>query len=60
MLANVLGLNTDASSISYIAGWSHTDPAIRVAAAGNVLHAVNTIATGLGLDEQDSSESTAA
>jgi antirestriction protein ArdC len=60
VLANLLGLDTDASSISYIAGWSRTDPAILAAAATNVLHAVNTIAAGLGLDDVDSSESTAA
>ena len=52
MLANLRGLNTDASSISYIAGWSATDPAV-IAAATNVLYAVNTIAAGLGLDNQD-------
>jgi hypothetical protein len=51
VLANLLGLDTDASSISYIAGWSHTDPAIIAAATTNVLNAVNTIAAGLGLDD---------
>jgi hypothetical protein len=53
VLANLLGLDTDASSISYIAGWSHTDPAVIAAAATNVLRAVNTIGAGLGLDNQN-------
>ncbi len=51
VLANLLGLDIDASSISYVAGWSHADPTILTAAAGNVLQAVNTIAAGLGLDD---------
>jgi antirestriction protein ArdC len=51
VLANLLDLDVDASSISYVAGWSHADPAVLTAAATNVLHAVNTIAAGLGLDE---------
>jgi hypothetical protein len=53
VLANLLGLDAEASSISYIAGWSATDPAVIAAAAGNVLRAVNTIAAGLGLDDHD-------
>ena len=54
VLANLLGLNTDGSSISYVAGWSHADRAVLTAAAANVLSAVNTIAAGLGLDgDQD-------
>ena len=52
VLANLLGLDTDASSISYIAGWSHTGSTILAAAAANVLTAVNAIAAGLGLDDQ--------
>jgi hypothetical protein len=40
VLANQLGLDTDAGSTSYIVGWSHTHPATF---AGNVLRAVNTI-----------------
>lgn len=63
MLANLLGLDTDASSISYIAGWSHTDPTILAAPAANVVRAVNAIAAGLGLDDSDdgtTEESTAA
>jgi antirestriction protein ArdC len=51
VLANLLGLDIDASSISYVVGWSKTDPAVLTAAAGNVLRAVNTIAPGLGLDD---------
>jgi len=54
VLANLLGLDVDASSISYVAGWSHADPAVLSAAAANVLRAVNAIAVGLGLDnDQD-------
>jgi antirestriction protein ArdC len=53
VLANLLGLDTDASSISYVAGWSQTDPAVLATAATNVLRAVNTIAAGLGLDSHD-------
>jgi hypothetical protein len=51
VLANLLGLDVDASSISYVAGWSSADPAVLTAAAANVLCAVNTIAAGLGLDD---------
>ena len=50
---NLLDLDVDASSISYITGWSHADPTILATAAGNVLRAVNTIAAGLGLDNAD-------
>jgi antirestriction protein ArdC len=60
VLANLLGLDADASSISYIAGWSATDPAAIATAATNVLAAVNTIATGLGLDGERPEESSAA
>jgi antirestriction protein ArdC len=60
VVANLLDLDVDASSISYVAGWSHADPAVLTAAATNVLHAVNTIAAGLGLDDQDADNETAA
>ena len=53
VMVQLLGLDTDASSISYIAGWSRADPAAIAAAAANVLRAVNTIAAGFGLDDQD-------
>jgi antirestriction protein ArdC len=53
VLANLLGLDADASSISYVAGWSQSDPSVLTEAATNVLRAVNTIAAGLGLDDQD-------
>ena len=43
--------NVDASSISYVAGWSKADPSVLTAPASNVLRAVNTIATGIGLDD---------
>jgi hypothetical protein len=33
------------------AGWSKADPIVLTAAASNVLHAVNTIAAGIGLDD---------
>ena len=51
VLANLLGLDVDASSISYVAGWSHADPTVLTIAATNVLRAVNTIASGLGLND---------
>jgi hypothetical protein len=51
LLADLLDLNVDASSISYVAGWSKADPSVLTAAASNVLHAVNTIAAGIGLDD---------
>ena len=51
VLANLLDLNVDASSISYVAGWSKADPSVLTAPASNVLRAVNTIATGIGLDD---------
>ncbi len=53
MVANLLGLDVDASSISYVAGWSQSDPTVVTAAAGNVLEAVNTIAAGIGLNDAD-------
>jgi len=53
VLGNLLGLNTDASSVSYIVGWSQTDPAVIAAAATNVLRAVNIIAAGLGLHDAE-------
>jgi antirestriction protein ArdC len=56
VLANLLGLDINASSISYVAGWSHSDPTVFTAAASNVLHAVNTIAEGLGLDNLDGAD----
>jgi hypothetical protein len=56
VLAHLLGLDVDASSISYIAGWSHADASILTAAGTNVLHAVNTIAEGLGLDNAEDAD----
>ncbi|SOD72874.1 antirestriction protein ArdC [Jatrophihabitans sp. GAS493] len=53
VLANLLGIDVDASSISYIAGWSNAKPDVLTAAATNVLRAVNTIAAALGLDEDE-------
>jgi hypothetical protein len=52
VLANLLDVDVDASSISYVAGWSK-DPTVLTAAATNVLRAANTIAAGLGLDDAD-------
>jgi antirestriction protein ArdC len=51
VLAHLLDLDVDASSISYIAGWCNADPIVLTNAATNVLHAVNTIAAGLDLDD---------
>jgi antirestriction protein ArdC len=51
VLANLLGLSLDDSSISYIAGWSHAEPAALSEAAANVLRGVNIIAAGIGLDD---------
>jgi antirestriction protein ArdC len=56
VLANLLGLDVDASSISYVAGWSSAHPAALTEAATNVLRAVNTIAAGLGLDHDQDHE----
>jgi hypothetical protein len=56
VLANLVGLDVDASSISYVAGWAHSDPSVITEAAANVLQAVNTIAAGLGLDDDGESE----
>jgi antirestriction protein ArdC len=53
VLANLLGLDVDTSSISYVAGWSNSDPTVLTNTATSVLHAVNTIAAGLGLDDAD-------
>jgi hypothetical protein len=53
LLANLLDLDVDASSISYVAGWSKADPTVLTAGATNVLRAVNTIAAGMGLDDAD-------
>jgi hypothetical protein len=53
VLSNLLDLHVDASSISYIAGWSKADRSVLTAAASNVLHAVNIIAAGLGLDDAE-------
>jgi antirestriction protein ArdC len=53
VLANLLCVDVDASSIRYVAGWSKADPTVLTNAATNVLHAVNTIAAGLGLDDAD-------
>lgn len=58
VLANLLGINVDASSISYIAGWSAAQPAVLTATASNVLQAVNTIAAALGLDADDQTDPT--
>jgi uncharacterized protein DUF955 len=42
VLANLLDLDVDASSISYVAGWSNADPTVLTAAAANVLRARST------------------
>lgn len=53
VLANLLGLDVDASSISYVAGWARSEPTVLATAAANVLRAVNLIAAALGLDAED-------
>ena len=63
VLANLVGLEADASSIPYVAGWSKADSTVLAQAAINVLRAVNTVATGIGLDtdmEDPSEEGVAA
>jgi antirestriction protein ArdC len=53
VIANLIGMDVDASSVSYVAGWAKADREVITAAATNVLRAVNTIAAALGLDEDD-------
>lgn len=54
MVAALLGVDLDASSITYVASWSKADPAVLAAGAGNVLRAVNVAAAAaaLGLDDE--------
>ncbi len=59
VLAGLLGMDADASSVSYVAGWARADRDVFTAAATNVLRAVNTIAAALGLDEDDTDENDA-
>ena len=56
VLAGVLGMDADASSVSYIAGWARADRDVVTVAATNVLRAVNTIAAALGLNDDDTEE----
>lgn len=53
VIANLIGMDVDASSVSYVAGWAKADRDVITAAATNVLRAVNTIAAALGLDEAE-------
>jgi antirestriction protein ArdC len=53
VIANLLGMDADASSVSYMAGWAKADRDVITTAATNVLRAVNTIAAALGLDADD-------
>ena len=53
VLADLLGLDLDSSSVSYIAGWTRTDPSVIAHTAANVLRAVNVIAAGIGLDADE-------
>jgi hypothetical protein len=53
----LLGVDRDASSISYIAGWSHAELAVLTQTASNVLNAVNTIGAGPDLDDTDNVDS---
>lgn len=58
VIANLLGVDADASSVSYVAGWAKADRDVIIQAATNVLRAVDTIAAALGLnaDEQNDDE----
>ena len=56
VIANLLGMDADASSVSYVAGWAKADPEVIAAAATNVLRAVNTIAAALGMDADDEND----
>jgi antirestriction protein ArdC len=53
VLAGLLGMDADASSVSYVAGWANADSEAITPAASNVLRAVNTITAALGLDDDD-------
>ncbi len=53
VIANLIGMDADASSVSYVAGWARADHDVITQAATNVLCAVNTIAAALGLDADD-------
>lgn len=53
VIANLLGMDVDASSVSYITGWAKADREVITAAATNVLRAVNSIAAALGLDDTE-------
>lgn len=47
VVAGLLGLDTSAYSIGYVAGWSKCDPEMVKATAANVLRAVHTLADAL-------------
>ena len=59
VIANLIGMDADASSVSYVAGWAKADRDVITQAATNVLRAVNAIAAGLGLDAEDDQDETA-
>lgn len=50
VVAGLVGLDLNASSITYIAGWAASKPEAVKDAAANVLRAINWISAGLGLD----------
>lgn len=56
VLASLLGMDADANSVSYVAGWANADRDVISTAATNVLRAVNTIAAALGLDDDDTND----
>ena len=47
VVAGILGLDTSAYSVGYVAGWSKCDPELVKATAANVLRAVHTLADAL-------------
>jgi len=47
VVAGILGLDTSAYSIGYVAGWSEGDAEIIKATAARVLHAAHTLADAL-------------
>lgn len=53
VVAGMLGLDTSAASVGYVAGWSKCDPELVKATAANVLRAAHTLAAALTEPEAD-------
>lgn len=51
VLAGMLGLDTSAYTVGYVADWANADMETIKATASNVLRAVHALAEGLGLDD---------